>query len=230
MRRAPRPVVLFALALVIAPVRGPLQELTLVQRVIARVEPPPDQYRALRRLEARNEKFNKEARMIVWTEADRAGGFRYQIVSEEGSSYIRSKVFHQALDTEKKMWDDGDPQRAAMSHANYVFEERGRSTDGLASLDIMPRRKDVLLVDGTIFVTEQDGDLMRIEGRLSKTPSFWTRRVEVVRQYRRIGGVHVPVLLESVASVLVAGRSTFKMTYEYESINGRSVGTPDATR
>jgi len=43
-------------------------------------------------------------------------------------------------------------------------------------------------------------------------------------------GVHVPVSLESVASVVIAGQSTFKMTYEYESINGRSVGTPDATR
>jgi hypothetical protein len=221
---------LFVLAIVAVPAQVPTPEPALVQRVIARVEPPPDQVRALRRLEARNEKFNKEARMTVWTEADRTGGFRYQIVSEEGSGYIRSKVFHPALDTEQKMWADGDPQRAAMAHDNYTFEELGTLTDGLASLAIRPRRKDVLLVDGTIFVTPHDGDLMRIEGRLSKTPSFWTRRVDVVRQYARIGGVHVPVSLESVASVLIAGKSTFKMTYEYESINGKTVGTPDATR
>ena len=67
---------------------------------------------------------------------------------------------------------------------------------------------------------------MRIEGRLTKTPSFWTRRVEVVRHYERINGIHVPVAIESIANVLVAGRSTFKMIYEYETINDGRVGSP----
>ena len=57
-------------------------------------------------------------------------------------------------------------------------------------------------------------------------PSFWTRRVEIVRRYERIAGVRVPVSIESVASVLIAGRSTFKMTYQYETINGQHVGDP----
>ena len=52
------------------------------------------------------------------------------------------------------------------------------------------------------------------------------KRVEVVRHYRRIQGVRVAVAIESVASVLIAGRSTFKMTYNYETINGQSVGSP----
>ena len=70
--------------------------------------------------------------------------------------------------------------------------------------------------------------MVRIEGRLSKTPSFWTRRVDVVRTYDRIVGVRVPVAIESVAQVVIAGRSTFKMTCEYETINGQRVGTPQA--
>jgi hypothetical protein len=48
----------------------------------------------------------------------------------------------------------------------------------------------------------------------------------VVRRYQRINGVRVPVSIESVAQVLIAGRSTFQMTYEYETINGEHVGTP----
>ena len=67
---------------------------------------------------------------------------------------------------------------------------------------------------------------MRIEGRLSKPPSFWTRRVEIVRRYQRFAGVRMPVALESVASVLIAGRSTFRMSYEYETVNGQRVGAP----
>jgi hypothetical protein len=107
-----------------------------------------------------------------------------------------------------------------------MFDDDVPDADGLAAVGVKPRRKDVLLVEGAIFVQPSDGDLARIEGRLSKTPSFWTRRVDVVRRYQRLGGVRVPVSIESVAHVLIAGRSTFKMTYEYETINGQRVGTP----
>jgi len=206
----------------------PGQERPIVDRVIARVEPPPDSYRALRRLEAGNEHFHQRARMVVWTEADRTSGFRYQIVNEDGSAYIRSHVFRAALATEQRMWAASEPQRASISLDNYSFQNRGLTPDGLFSLSVTPRRRDVLLVDGTIYVIQDDGDLRRIEGRLSKAPSFWTRHVDVVRQYERIGGVHVPVSLESVAQVLIAGRSTFRMTYEYEMINGKAVGRPQA--
>jgi hypothetical protein len=83
-----------------------------------------------------------------------------------------------------------------------------------------------LLVDGSIFLNPDDGDLVRMEGRLSKAPSFWARRVEIVRWYQRIAGFRMPAALESVAYVMIAGPSTFKMTYEYESINGHRVGSP----
>jgi hypothetical protein len=98
--------------------------------------------------------------------------------------------------------------------------------DELAQITITPRRKDVLLVEGWVFVRPEDGDLVRIEGRLSKTPSFWTRRVEIVRRYGRLAGVHVPLDIESTAQVLIAGRSTFRMTYEYQAVNGEHVGDP----
>jgi hypothetical protein len=113
-----------------------------------------------------------------------------------------------------------------LTYENYTFNDRGMSPDGLAWLDVKARRKDLLLVDGSIFVNPRDADLVRIEGRLSKTPSFWTRRVEVTRHYQRINGVRMPTAIQSVAQVLIAGRSTFQMTYEYASVNDVSVGDP----
>ena len=197
----------------------------ILQRFLALDDPTPTQFRALRHLEARNEKFEKNAWMDVWTEADTAG-FRYRIVTEDGSDYIRSKVFRASLETEREMWAAGAPDEAAVTPANYVFEDRGAQPDGLTSLSMKPRRKDVLLVDGSIYLNPDDGELVRIEGQLSKSPSFWTRRVEIVRWYQRIAGFRMPTALESVANVRVAGVSTFRMTYEYESINGRHVGNP----
>jgi hypothetical protein len=194
---------------------------TLLERFLARSEEVPVEYRALRHLEAKSAHFSQGATMEVLTEYDSAKGFRYQILSEAGSSYIRKRVFLGWLEGEQKMWADKEPQHSSFSHENYTFQEGAPSADGLASLVVTPRRKDVLLVEGSVFVHPHEGDLVRIEGKLSKTPSFWTRRVDVVRCYARMAGVLVPMSFESVASVLIAGRSTFKMTFDYEIINGQ---------
>ena len=97
-------------------------------------------------------------------------------------------MFRATLETEKKMWTSGAPDRAAMTPDNYVFEDGGAQPDGLARLGVKPRRKDVLLVDGSIFLRPEDGDLVRMEARLSKSPSFWTRHVQIVRWYQRFVG------------------------------------------
>jgi hypothetical protein len=186
----------------------------------------PSHYRALRRLDAQNGQFDKRAWMDVWTEADE-NGFRYEVAAEGGSGYIRSKVFLPALETERKMWGAEGPGRSAISPANYHFEDRGEEPTGLARVALTAKRKDVLLVNGSIFLRPEDGDLVRIQGALTKTPSFWTRKVEISRRYERIAGVRLPVEMESTASILIAGRSTFTMTYEYESVNGETIGRPE---
>ena len=199
----------------------------ILERFLALDDPSPSQYRALRHLEAQNDRFEKSAWMDVWTEGD-SSGFRYQIVAEEGSDYIRSRVFRATLETERKMWASGAPDKAGLTPANYTFEDRGAHPDGLASLAVKPLRKDILLVNGTIFLRPDDGELMRLEGELAKAPSFWTRRVQIVRRYQRFLGVRMPVALETTAAVRIAGQSTFRMTYEYESINGQRLGNPQA--
>jgi hypothetical protein len=83
-----------------------------------------------------------------------------------------------------------------------------------------------MLVAGSIYVNPDDGELVRLEGRLIKPPSFWTRRVDIVRWYRRFAGIRLPVALESMANVRIAGESTFRVTYDYEIVNGQRVGSP----
>lgn len=213
----------------------------LLQRFFAIDDGAPRQYRALRRFEARNDKLDKSAWMDVWTEADRSG-FRYDVISRGGSGYILSKVFLEALEAEQKMWREGTSTRAAITADNYRFTECaadvgltfdvGRTLSGspaerdLICVTLEPRRKDVLLVTGSMFLDPETGDLVRVEGSLAKTPSFWTRRVEIRRQYERVGGVRVPVTVESTASLKMAGLSTMSITYKYESVNGQRVGSP----
>ena len=198
----------------------------VLQRFLSLDSPRATAFRALRHLEAFNGRLEKTAWMDVWTEADGGGGFKYTIVAEGGSESIRSKVFLATLEKEREAYASGDSSRAALTHANYVFDE-GVALDGLSALTITPRRKDVLLVDGSIFLNPKNGDLVRIEGRLAKAPSFWVRQVQIVRSYQRIAGARMAVATEAVANIRLMGRATFRMTYEYETVNGRQVGTPE---
>ncbi len=70
-----------------------------MERFLAR-ESPEHRYRALRRLEAENR--GRTGWLEAWTTFEADEGFRYEIVSEGGSPYIRSRVLRGLLDGEKE--------------------------------------------------------------------------------------------------------------------------------
>ena len=72
------------------------------ERFLAARDEPVTQYRAYRRMHARSEQFNQEAWLEAWTELDERG-FRYAIVSENGSEYVRNKVLKAVLNREQEL-------------------------------------------------------------------------------------------------------------------------------
>jgi len=113
--------------------------------------------------------------------------------------------------------------QAALTPANYEFLGISPEDGRVVKMDVRPRRKHEMLIDGALFIEADSADLVRVEGELSKRPSIWTRRVHVIREYDRVGGVHVPVSMRSTADVLIVGASSFAMTYRYVEINGKPV-------
>ena len=178
-------------------------------------------YRAYRRLEASTLGGGMQASLDAWTYVDR-GRFGFDIVREEGSSVIRDHVLRKALQTEQQNFNDGETGQVELTTANYTFTVSAPSGD-LVTMGLEARRQSPMLLNGTVTVTRQEGDIVRIDGLLSQTPSWWTRRVEIARRYEAIGGVRVPVEMSSRADVRVVGDSNFRMTYQYASINGRAV-------
>ena len=191
------------------------------QKVAVARTPELNQYRALRRMHAASEKMNQEGWMEAWTELD-GGVFRYEIVSERGSETIRNKVLKALLEREKELIASGNPGRSDLTSDNYEFAAE-TAGPGCKYILIKPKRKDSLLVDGRMVLSDEDRDLLRVEGKLSKNPSFWTSLVNVVRRYARLDGVRVPIRTESTAKIKFVGNSTLNVEYEYEMINGRPV-------
>jgi hypothetical protein len=198
----------------------------IVERFLAQVEKPPVRYRALRRLEAASPKLNESAWLEAVTEYDPAAGFQYTIAAHGGSDRIMRRVLAPVLEKEREQASREEWRKSNLSRANYDFGVGGRTPDGFLKMQLMPRRKDSRLVLGSVLVTATSGDLVRIDGRLSKSPSFWVKWVDVSRTYAPVGGLMMPIAVESTADVRIAGMSTFSMTYDYEMVDGRTARYP----
>jgi hypothetical protein len=194
----------------------------VAQRFLDRQETSLVSYRAVRRLTASNEQRGMSGWIEAVTELHPVSGLLYQITAEGGSGYIRTHVLKKVLVAEQRAVTARERAAAMLTPENYVFGDPAHSEDGRVLVPIVPRRRGEMLVNGQI-VLGPDADLIRIEGRLSKNPSFWTRRVEIVRRYGRANGVRVPLEMASKAHLLIFGVSAFTMCIEYESINGEPV-------
>jgi hypothetical protein len=196
-----------------------------VERFLADSEKAPVAYQARRRLEASSAKLKESAWMEAITDYDPAVGLTYSIVAQGGSERIRRRVLNAVLEKERESSTLSEWRKGNLSRANYTFDFGGQTGDGMLKMQLTPRRRDSRLVLGSALLTAQSGSLIRIEGRLSKSPSFWVRWVKVSRSYLPVGGSMMPVSVESTADVRMAGMSTFSMTYDYQMVDGQAVNT-----
>ena len=182
----------------------------------------PPTYRAFRRLEATNGE-KRSASMEAWTEHDPVRGFTFEIVKEEGSEYIRNKVLRGILTSEQELIRNGKPLRASFNTRNYTFEEGGTTDGGLRRILLRAARKSDGILNGSLLMQPESGELIGIEGRLVKSPSFWVRDVDVAWKYGRVGGHDVPLEMTTHGRVRLFGRATFRMVYEYATVDGQTV-------
>lgn len=210
-----------------APLSPSSSEGAAVERFLATLEKPPVAYQARRRLEASSSKLNETGWMEVITHYDPNSGFSFAILAQGGSERIRRRVLHKVLETERENSTAGEWRKGNLSRSNYIFEFDGPAGIDMLRMRLTPRRRDSRLVFGAALVTARSGDLVRVEGRLSKSPSFWIRWVNVSSTYGPVAGTMMPVSVASTADVRIAGMSTFSMTYDYQTVAGQAVnGAP----
>lgn len=209
----------------ILPARATPSSANPVKDLFIRAEQPLHQYRAFRRMHTASDNGKYEAWLDAWTEL-KDGRFSYEIVGERGSDTACGKVLRPMLAREQELINKGESRKGELTADNYEFSDAGRDGDGGRLVQIKPRREDAMLVDGRA-VLDEGGDLLRVEGKLSKNPSFWTSLVNIVRRYARIGGVRVPVATETRAKVKFVGTAQLEVLYEYQSVNGHPVAVTE---
>ena len=190
---------------------------------------PQRPYVAFRRLEAENQKSGRQGWLDVRTELGTDGLLTVEVLDEGGSEYIRNKVLRAALDGERQLIATRSagpvPSVDTTTCNQSQVDGSGVDASGLVRVPVKPGRKgDAGLVYGNIFLQPGTGDLVRVEGRLAKNPSFWVSQVDVSWTYAKVhNDIVLPVSLHSVAKVKMFGPSTFHMTYDYRSVDGQAV-------
>ncbi len=154
--------------------------------------------------------MGKQAELQALVDFQSPSTKRFRVLSEEGSGIFRQTVFRRMMQAEVDALQPEQKRRSAISNENYRFSLNGQSTvDGYRCwvLQAEPLREDKYLFRGRLYVDARDFAVVRVEGSPAKMPSFWTKRIGFVRDYRKIGAFWLPVRDESITQVRLFGES-----------------------
>ena len=179
------------------------------------------EYQMHRRFYAANPRFKQESVLEAKTLFHQPSTFETEVVRTEGSQMIRERVFDKILEAEKDASTTKTKQETTIAPANYNFALIGKQDCAgrpCYNLRITPKQKNKYSIDGEIWVDSEDGAIVRMQGSPAKRPSFWTLNTQIERRYKRIDGVWLCDGMESTSNILIAGKSTLKVDYNYVKI------------
>ena len=138
------------------------------------------------------------------------GILEFTPVRSSGDSFVRSNVIVRLLQSEVEHVQKREQWKTAIDAENYKFSYKGdEQLNGTAVhvYDVKPRHKRVGLFKGRVYVDASDGCLLRAQGRIVKSPSFFIKRIDFVQEYATIEGFTFPVHLHSEAQTRIAGKA-----------------------
>jgi len=173
-------------------------------------------YSGMRRYHFENKKFGKRAEVTVRVICDQTGAKSFEVLEENGSGFVRSRVIRRMIDAERQASAKGDHEQTRILPENYQFSLLAKEVvEGRPAyvLQIDPKSKNQFMVRGRIWVDAEDFAIMRVEGSPARNPSFWIHSVKVVQRYGRFGKFWLPVNNESRADARVFGSTDVGIEY-----------------
>src|SRR5665213_983863 len=190
------------------------------------------QFSVVRTYSVQNDKEMKLAEDVVAMKYSAPGTEMFTIRSEKGSGFIRHHVFQRLMkDEENRVRADKDPD-SLIAPENYTLEIIGKDRIGDANCSVIhaiPKREETDLFEGKIWVDEQDFAIVKIAGHLTKSPSFWIKRVDFVRQYQKIDGFWLLLREEASTNVRIYGKEILTIDYQGYTVTGTEAVLPPSS-
>ncbi|MFZ0589474.1 MAG: hypothetical protein WAM39_03255 [Bryobacteraceae bacterium] len=167
-------------------------------------------------------KLKKEGKLHALRKISELGKITYKILGFQGDDTIKTEVIARYLDAEQKGQDN---QKFAIAPQNYKFKFKGlhRLQNGqrIYVLFLTPRRKEIGLFKGEMWLDANTCLPVMETGKLVKSPSVFFKKVEFYRDYRIENGVAVPQHMLSTIDARLVGKVTLTINY-----SGYQRGTP----
>jgi hypothetical protein len=134
----------------------------------------------------------------------------FKPVRFSGDGFVKSNVIARLLQSEVERVQKGDNALIAITAANYKFSYKGLSdVDGrqVHVYQVKPHEKRVGLFKGRIYLDATTGSLVRTEGKVVKSPSFFVKNIEFLQDFADFGRFTFPVRLHSEATARIVGQT-----------------------
>jgi hypothetical protein len=179
------------------------------------------EFRALRKFYAANVRFKTDSTMYVQTVFRRPDHLLSTVKSQQGSTFIRTRVFDKILEAEGETRAKKAKQQVDIIPMNYDFVLVGsEDCEGRACyrMRISPKRRDKYSLDGEVWIDAEDYSIVRLHGVPARRPSIWTLRTEIDRRYKKVAGIWLPERMDSSSNIVVAGHSVLSIEYSYDVV------------
>jgi len=187
----------------------------------------------VRTYKVENDKNKMLAEAVVLVEYRAPGTETFTSTSGNGSGFVIHRVFQRLMDDEEKRIRINKDPDTLITPENYTLEVVGTDKIGGSVCSIVravPKRKETDLFEGKMWIDNQDFAIVKITGRLAKSPSFWIKQVDFVRDYRKIDGFWLLSREEAVSVLRIFGKETLTIDYQNYSVNEPGAFQPLLTK
>jgi hypothetical protein len=146
-----------------------------------------------------------------------------------GDGFVKSNVITRLLQSEVDHVQKDDPALTAISMANYKFSYKGAShvQDRLVHVyQVKPHKKHPGLFKGRIYLDAHTGALVRAEGSVVKSPSFFVKHIEFLQDFAEVQSFTLPIHMHSEAKARIVGRTIVDIVHrDYQPIPATATQT-----
>jgi hypothetical protein len=146
-----------------------------------------------------------------------------------GDGFVKSNVITRLLQSEVDHVQKDDPALTAISMANYKFSYKGAAhvQDRLVHVyQVKPHKKRPGLFKGRVYLDAHTGTLVRAEGSVVKSPSFFVKHIEFLQDFADVQSFTLPIHMHSEARARIVGRTIVDIVHrDYQPIPATATQT-----
>jgi hypothetical protein len=166
-------------------------------------------------IEATLPKLKKEGHMHALRSISKVGQVTYRALGFSGDATIKKEVIARYLTAEVQA--QGSGQDLSITPANYKFKFKGlqeQNGQRVFVFSVQPRKKEVGLFKGEIWLDPDTCMPLREQGRFVKNPSIFFKKMDFVRKYEIHDGVSRPQHIDSIVQTRIVGPVQLSINFD----------------